>query len=116
MQTITTPNGEKLVVLGITEYEKLVDQADIAAGHKAKAAIAAGEEVIPAQVANRIIDGENKVKVWRTYRRMTARDLATAAGVTPPYISEIEGDKKEGSVSVLKKIAAALRVDLDDLV
>ena len=116
MQTITTPGGEELVILAKAEYEKLVDQADIAAGHKALASIAAGEEVIPAEIANRIIDGENKVRVWRDHRGMTARELAAAVGVGAPYISELETGRKEGSVSVMKKIAAALKVDIDDLV
>jgi DNA-binding XRE family transcriptional regulator len=116
VQTITTPDGEELVVLAKAEYERLLDQADIAAGHKALAAIAAGEEMIPAEIVNRLIDGENKVRVWRTYRGMSARDLAATVGVSAPYISEIEGNKKDGSVSVMKKIAEALKVDLDDLV
>lgn len=47
---------------------------------------------------------------------MSARDLAVAAGLSAPYISEIESGKEEGSISVMKKIAEALKVDLDDLV
>lgn len=117
MQTIKTPNGETLVVLALAEYEKLVDQGDIAKARNVKADIVAGrDELVPAEIANRIINGENKIRVWRDHRGMSARELATAVGVSPPYISEIEGGKKEGSVSVLKKIAEALKVDLDDLV
>lgn len=79
--------------------------------------IAAGDdEIVPADIVRRLVDGENKVKVWRNHRGMSGRDLAVAAGVSPPFISEIESGKKEGSVSVMKKIAEALRVDLDDLV
>lgn len=44
------------------------------------------------------------------------RDLAAAAGVSAPFISEIESGKKDGSVSVMKKIADVRKVDLDDLV
>lgn len=75
-----------------------------------------GEEVIPAEIANRVIGGENKVRAWRDYRGMSTGELAATVGVSPTRISEIEGGKNEGSVSVLKKIAEALRVDLDDLV
>jgi transcriptional regulator with XRE-family HTH domain len=42
--------------------------------------------------------------------------MATATGLSAPYISEIESGKKDGSVSAMKKIANALGVDLDDLV
>ena len=117
MQTITTPGGEKLVVLSLAEYEKLVDRADVAKAKKVKADIAAGrDELVPAEIVNRILDGENKVRVWRAYRGMSARDLAAATELSAPYISEIESGKKDGSVSAMKKIAEALKVDLDDLV
>lgn len=117
MQTITTPNGETLVVLPLAEYEALVDQADIARADKIVKDIAEGrDELVPADVVKRILEGESKVRVWRTHRGMSARDLAAAAGLSAPYISEIESGKKEGSISVMKKIAEALKVDLDDLV
>ncbi|CCV06567.1 conserved hypothetical protein [Mesorhizobium metallidurans STM 2683] len=47
---------------------------------------------------------------------LSARDLAAATELGAPHISEIESGKKEGSISAMKKIAAALNVDLDDLV
>ena len=117
MQKITTPNGEVLIVLAQAEYERLVDEVDAARADRIMDDIEAGRmEVIPAEFANRIMDGENRVRVWREFRGMSARDLATAAGLSPPYISEIESGKKEGSISAMKRVAEALRVDLDDLV
>ena len=62
------------------------------------------------------IDGENPIKVFREYRKLTQARLAELAGVKAPYISELESGKKEGSVSVLKRIAQALDLDLDDIV
>ena len=97
--------------------EKLVDQADIARARKVAADIAAGrDELIPAGIVKRILGGENRIRVWRTHRGLSARDLAAATGLSAPYISEIEGGKKAGSLSALKKIAESLKVDLDDLV
>lgn len=117
MQKITTPNGEVLIVLAEAEYERLIDEADIARADKIMDDIEAGrQELIPAEFANRILDGENRIRVWREFRGMSARDLAAAAGLSPPYISEIESGKKEGTISAMKKIAEALKVDLDDLV
>jgi Predicted transcriptional regulator with C-terminal CBS domains len=116
MQTITTPNGETLVVLPLAEYENLVDKADIASADRIKADIAAGrDELVPAEIVNRLIAGGNPVKIWRAYREMTARDLAARAGISASYLSEIESGKKEGSLSAMKRIAEALEVDLDDL-
>lgn len=117
MQTITTPNGETLVVLPLAEYEALVDLADVARADKVIDDISEGrDEMLPADVVGRLLDGENKVRVWRTHRGMSARDLAAAADLSAPYVSEIESGKKEGSISAMKKIAEALKVDLDDLV
>lgn len=61
MQTITTPNGETLVVLPLAEYEALVDQADVARADKIVTDIAEGrDELVPADVVKRILEGENK--------------------------------------------------------
>ncbi len=116
MQKITTPNGETLVVLPLAEYEKLVDSADIAAADKVIADIAAGiDEMAPSDVAERLINGENPVRVWRRHRGHTARELAQSAGVSAAYLSEIETGKKTGAVATMKAIAEALQVDLDDI-
>jgi DNA-binding XRE family transcriptional regulator len=90
--------------------------ADVAAYDRFKEKLAAGEEeMIPAEFVYRLMDGENPIRVWRDFRGLASKELATAVGISPAYLSEIETGKKEGSVSVLKNIAKALRVDLDDL-
>ena len=120
-QIITTPNGERLVVIPEAEFlalrGALEDREDAAAIREFQRKLAAGEEeLVPAEIANRIIDGENKVRVWRSYRGLSARELATASGLSASYVSEIESGKKEGSISAMKAIAEALRLDLDDIV
>lgn len=116
MQTITTPNGERLVVLSLADYQRLVDKAGIARADRIMADIEAGrEEVVPAEIVRRLIAGENKIEVWRTHRGLSGRDLAAGAGVSASFLSQMESGKKEGSVSVLKQIAAVLRVDLVDI-
>src|ERR1700690_3859031 len=71
------------------------------------------EELIPAEIVDRIIDGENKLRVWRKYRGMSAKELAEATGLAAPYISQLETGKREETIETFKKIAAALRVDID---
>lgn len=116
VQKIVTSSGETLVVLPMAEYESLVDAADIAAADAVRRDIANGmDEVVPSEIVNRIVDGENPVRVWRDHRNLSARTVAEKAGISPAYLSEIETGKKEGTVSTLKKIAEALGVDLDDL-
>ncbi len=59
---------------------------------------------------------ENMVQVWREYRGLTHAELAAQCGLAQATIAQIEGGKRTGSVEVLKKIAEALTLDLDDLV
>ncbi len=47
---------------------------------------------------------------------MTQRELATNVGVNAAYLSQIESGKRGGSTRVLRAIANALHVDLDDIV
>ena len=74
------------------------------------------EELIPAAVVDRLLDGEAPLTVWRAYRGLSQSELARQSGVNRIQIIDIESGRKTGSVTTLKKLATALRVDLDDLV
>ena len=116
----TTPGGEEMVVLARAEYDALVEMAemleDVAAYDEAKRRVAEGDDIrVPAEFVDRLIDGENPIRVWRDFRGMTSKELAKAAGISAAYLSEIETGKKEGSISVFRNIARVLRVDMDDL-
>jgi ribosome-binding protein aMBF1 (putative translation factor) len=119
--TFKTPSGDDMVVMPRALYEKLVSDAetaqDAAAYDKAKARLASGEdELVPGNIANRLLDGENKVRVWREHRAIPAWQLAKQANISASYLSDIQNGKKVGSVAAMKAIAAALKVDLDDLI
>ena len=119
--TFTSPSGDEMVVVPAEDYRNLVEAAemadDVAAYDAIKQKLAAGEEeFIPADYVQRMLDGENRVAVWREFRGLTAKDLAKAAGITQAYLSQIETGKRDGTVGTMKKIAAALRLDLDDIV
>jgi transcriptional regulator with XRE-family HTH domain len=53
--------------------------------------------------------------VWREHRGQSLRQLAERAGIGVGYLSQIENGERKGTAETLKKIAAALDVDLDDL-
>lgn len=94
--------------------ELLADAHDLAEAEAVSARIAAGEtEVFPFEVAERILDGEHPVAVFREHRGLSARALAQTAGVSPAYLSEIEGGKKPGSFDAMRKLAGALGVSMD---
>ena len=120
-QIIESPKGERLVVLPEAEYQALVEAAedviDAAVVDRFRQRLAAGEEeLVPAEVVDRLLDGENKVAVWRAHRGLTARDLAQKAGITQAYLSQIETGKRDGTVGTMKKIADVLNLAIDDLV
>ncbi len=74
------------------------------------------QEMFPSELVDRLIDGENRLKVWREYRGLKQGELAEQCGVTASYISQLESDKRDGTAKVLLKIAEVLDVDLDQLV
>jgi len=117
LQKIVTPGGETLIVLPEAEYEALLDAADIAAADKIMADIRSGKsELIPGKIVDRLLDGENRIRVWREHRGLSATELAAKAEISGAYLSELETGKKTGTVDTLRKLATALNVDLDDLV
>ncbi|MGB5440296.1 MAG: helix-turn-helix transcriptional regulator [Gammaproteobacteria bacterium] len=120
---IIEKNGKaEFAVVPIDEYNLLLEKAeeldDVTAFDKAMHELQVGQdELVPAEVAKRLVSGkESALKVWREYRRMTQEQLAAQAGISQGQVALIEGDKREGTVSVLKGLVNALHVDLDDLV
>lgn len=120
-QIIIAPDGARLVVIPEAEYQALseaaLDAADREAVRRFRTALAAGEEeLIPAEVVNRILDGENPVRVWRKHRGMTLHELAKRVGIGSAYLSQVETGKRDGTVVTLRRIANELGVALDDLI
>ncbi len=82
----------------------------------AKKAAGNGEELVPSEVTYAILDGGNPIKTWRDYRRLTQQELASRAGISASYLSQIESGKRTGTTAALAAIAAALNLALDDIV
>ena len=93
------------------------DLADISAYDRVRADLAAGrEELIPAVFADRLIDGESPVRVFRELRGQTQSSLARASGVNRVQVADIEAGRSSGSVETMRRLAEALKVTIDDLV
>ena len=71
---------------------------------------------IPSEVAFAIADGVSPVKAWREHRGLSQDVLAKAAGVSKPFVSQIESGKRAGTTATLKKLASALSAPLDALI
>ena len=70
---------------------------------------------IPHPVALAIIRGDSPLSAFRSYRRLTLRELSQATGLAASYISEIERGVKPGSVRALGRLADALDTTIDAL-
>lgn len=121
IQLIERDGKPEWAVLPYEKYLELLEQAemleDIRDFDAAKAALEKGEdELIPGEVVFAILDGENPIKVWREYRGMTQQQLADGAGISKPYLSQIETGKRTGTTEILSAIARALDVSLDEVV
>ncbi|QKK30516.1 helix-turn-helix domain-containing protein [Rhizobium indicum] len=119
IQYIQIATGERLVAIPEAECQRMIealeDRLDVEAAREILARIKDGtEEVIPAELVHRIVEGENTVRVWREFRGMSA-DLAEKAGLSRSELSEIENDERDSSFGSIKKIAAALRISVDDV-
>lgn len=71
--------------------------------------IEAGDEAFLARLAAR-------VRAARARRGMTRKILARDSGVSERYLAQLEGGKGNASVLVLRKIAAAMDFNLEDLI
>ncbi len=117
VQIIRKKGEPEWAVIPYAEYERLRDAAELAEDAElARRALRRDEERIPAEVVDRLIERENPVRVWREYRRLSRRQLAEGARITAAYLSQIETGRRGGSSKVLRAIANALDVDLDDIV
>lgn len=58
----------------------------------------------------------NNIKSLREYRGYTQDELAETAGISTVYLASLEnGKRKNPSLTVLKQLADALSVKLDEL-
>ncbi len=120
-QIIRTPAGEQMVILPKGDYEALLDTIedleDTRAAEQSLARIAAGEEeLIPDAEMDDYLAAPTPLAFWRKKRGLTQAALAEQVGVTQAYLSEMESGKKEGGIGVLRELAAALKVGMDELV
>lgn len=119
-QIIEQDGKPAFAVLPYAEYESLLarleDSADARALAEVDAELASGdEELLPADAAERIANGEPPLLVYRELRGFTQQQLATAADVSKEYVSLIESGKRAGSAAVLAAFASKLGVHVEDL-
>ena len=120
VQIIEREGKPEWAVIPYGTYLRLTEDAemlqDIRDYDEARKAIEDGEELIPSEVTYAILDGENPIRIWREHRGFTQQRLAETAGISTPYLSQIESGKRKGTTDVLAALAKALGLSLDDIV
>jgi DNA-binding XRE family transcriptional regulator len=121
VQIIKKGDKPEWAVVPYDAYMKLVEKAEMAQDvqdyDSAKAALEHGDdELVPSEVIYDILDGGNPIKIWREYRGLSQREMAENAGISVPYLSQLETNKRKGSLDVLSAVAKALKVSLDAIV
>jgi DNA-binding XRE family transcriptional regulator len=111
--------GQQIAMLPMAEYERLLDlaedKADGLAAAEAERRREAGEEYLPADLADRLLAGESPLRLWRKHRGMTLETLSSAVGIGTSFLSQIETGARRGSPALWRKLAEALRVSSDDI-
>ncbi|MGE0180265.1 MAG: helix-turn-helix domain-containing protein [Sphingomonas sp.] len=111
--------GRKMAVLPVEDYARLIDivedKADVAAAEAAEQRRNEGEEYLPAEMVDRILNGESALRVWRKHRAMTLDRLAQITGSRKSSLSEIENGKAQGKPVLWRALADALNVTVDDI-
>lgn len=120
IQVIERNGNPEWAIIPYKDYLRLVEEAemlnDVLDYDLAIEAVKQGEELVPSEVAYAILDGESPIRVWREYRGYTQQQLSEAAGISKPYLSQIETGKRTGTTEVLSGIAKALDLTIDDIV
>jgi antitoxin component HigA of HigAB toxin-antitoxin module len=111
-------DGRRAYLVPADIWERVKEMVEDAEDAAAYAEAVANDDGVryPAAVAYAIADGAHAVKAWREHRGLTLQALADAAGLSKPYVSQIEGGKRAGTAATLKKLAAALDVPVGALV
>ena len=111
--------GQKMAMLPVADYERLLDIAedkiDGIAAAEAERRRDEGEEYLPAEMVDRILAGDSALRVWRKHRGLSQIQLGKLVGAGPSFVSEIENGNRRGSPKLWRALAKALNVSADDI-
>ena len=116
VQIIEKDGKPEYAVLPYADYERLLELAEDAEDIRAlDEAMAREEETIPHELVKQLMKGGNPIRLWRQHRGLTQAQLAEKANVAQSYIAMLEKGERKGAVEMLQRVAAALGVEVDDL-
>ncbi len=109
------------VTISALEYRKLLntiqDLEDAFHVAEASRMIASGEmPTVAESELDELLAAPAPLGFWRKKRGYTQASLAEAAGLSQPYIAQMESGQRTGDVRTIAKLARLLRVRMEDLV
>lgn len=120
VQLILKEGQPEYAVIPYETYMRLVEDAEMLADIRdydtARQSVAKGEELVPAEVVYALLDGGNPIRVGREHRGLSQAELATRAGISASYLSQLESGKRAGTTEVLVTLVTVLNLTLNDLV
>lgn len=117
VQIIERDEKPEYAVVPFSEFEKMRRLAEAIGDIQAcDAALADSGESVPHSVMERLVEGESPLRVRREHRSLSQSALATRARLDNTYLSQLESGRKSGSIAVLRRLANALSVEVDELI
>ncbi len=112
--------NDDFVVINKIDFEKLLKRLDNLETLFANTDISKkqnitynNEETFPQSLIDKFESNESMIKIFRNYRNMTQNELCKKSGVSISYLRKLEAGHHNCSIDILKKIAKALKVDVD---
>ena len=114
---VTTPSGEQLVLVSREDFERLEDLFDADLLLRTTEAIArAQQEVLSAEEVREALAAATPLAFWRRKRGLTQKKLSAEVGASQSYIADLEAGRRKGDPALIKRLAKALKVRMEDLV
>jgi DNA-binding XRE family transcriptional regulator len=97
--------GKPYVLVPLHQYRELVTGTSVPT-----------EDPLPSDVLDALTARqESPLRILRRHRGLTQQQLAEAAGLSRPYLTEMEKGSKPGSLRALRAVAKSLDVDISYL-
>jgi len=119
VQLIEKDGSPMFAVIPYCDYKAMIseieDSREIDEVNKMSAAIDAGEETYPMEFVEKLIEAKSKLHEWRKYRGITQVQLAEMANLSQGAVASIESGKRNPNMNTGRRLADALKCDIDDL-
>ncbi|CAA2144045.1 MULTISPECIES: helix-turn-helix transcriptional regulator [Methylobacterium] len=116
-----TPSGESIVIMPEAEFERLAalaeDASDLQTLVTSQTRLASGEdELLNEADLDALRHAPSPLAFWRARRGLSTTELAARSGISHADLTAIEDGTGTSDIVVLRSLADALGVDLEDLV